>query len=92
MSARDLHGARRTRAGSIYDIDGRVWRRKLADLGKSWRDCKWVTDDGYELEWRKQSPGDTPDTGWYLYGNGIFGEYMAKRLYEAIFYAGERIN
>jgi len=92
MNWRDLHGARRVNPDVIHDIDGRAWSRRPADSVKSWRDSKWVTADGHELEWRKASPGDTPDTGWYLYGNGIFGAWMAKHLYEAIFEAGEKIN
>ena len=90
---KDLHGARRVSARGIRDIDGRGWIRSLPNPSStSWRDLKWSTRDGYELEWRKASPGDTPDTGWYLYGNGVFGRWMAKHLYEAIFYAGEVIS
>lgn len=38
--------------------------------------------DGYQLEYRVRSPGDTPDTGWYLFGpNGFpFGEYMGRTI------------
>jgi hypothetical protein len=55
--------------------------------------CRKATDRGeYELEYRVASPGDTPDTGWYLYGGGLFGEYMVRRLDEAITEAGAWID
>jgi hypothetical protein len=60
--------------------------------GVSWREGKWrpaalLEGDRpgeYELEYRVASPEDTPDTGWYLYGGGIFGRYMDRRLGGAI--------
>jgi hypothetical protein len=60
--------------------------------GASWREGKWrpaalLEGDRpgeYELEYRVASPEDTPDTGWYLYGGGIFGRYMDRRLGGAI--------
>ena len=41
----------------------------------------------WELEKRRRSPGDTPDTGWYLYTYGAegghFGEWCGSRIIEA---------
>jgi len=49
--------------------------------GRNWRDKTWRRD-GYELEYRRRAPGDTPDTGWYLYGpNGSpFGKWMERTI------------
>ena len=51
----------KTRAGA----DGRAWSPEPAPYATSWRDPKWKSGQ-YELEFRVASPGDTPDTGWYL--------------------------
>jgi hypothetical protein len=60
------------------------WSFTSSEHHRSWRDIEW-NKDGYTLEYRVRSPGDTPDTGWYLYGpNGMpFGEYMADILTDA---------
>jgi hypothetical protein len=82
------------------DSAGRSWVPAVRPHAKSWRDVKWRPEgllEGdrpgeYELEYRVASPGDTADTGWYLYGGGLFGEYMARRLEEAIAEAGAWID
>lgn len=81
------------------DADGRLWVPDPATGAASWREVKWRphllgTDrpGQYELEYRKASPGDTPDTGWYLYGGGVFGQFMDRRLDEAIAEAAPWIN
>jgi hypothetical protein len=81
------------------DIDGRAWHREVNPDASSWRDLKWHAarltsdrDGDFELEYRVHSPGDTPDTGWYLYGGGIFGKYMARKLADAITEAGAWIS
>jgi hypothetical protein len=51
----------KTRAGA----GGRAWSPEPAPYATSWRDTKWKSGQ-YELEFRVASPGDTPDTGWYL--------------------------
>jgi hypothetical protein len=51
----------KTRAGA----GGRAWSPEPAPYVTSWRDTKWKSGQ-YELEFRVASPGDTPDTGWYL--------------------------
>lgn len=48
----------------------------------------------YELEKRRRAPGDTPDTGWYLYSRGVscfFGEFCDSTLLPAIDRASEMI-
>ena len=49
----------------------------------------------YELEKRRRSPGDTPDTGWYLYScgadGGFFGEYCDRTLLPAVDEASKMI-
>lgn len=48
----------------------------------------------YELEKRLRAPGDTPDTGWYLYSRGdgyFFGEFCGYTLLPAIDEASEMI-
>lgn len=77
---------RKTRTGA----DGRAWNPEPAPYATSWRDIKWKCGQ-YELEFRVYSPGDTPDTGWYLYGGGVFGTFMARTLDEAIGEAGQVI-
>lgn len=61
-----------------------TWNPIRSEYYRSWRDVEWEKS-GYKLEYRVRSPGDTPDTGWYLYGpNGSpFGAYMARVLTEA---------
>lgn len=60
------------------------WLPANTEFTRRWREVVWCRD-GYQLEYRKCSPGDTPDTGWYLYGpNGVpFGVYMGRLLAEA---------
>jgi hypothetical protein len=72
------------------DTGGRAWSPEAAPYATSWRDTRWKSGE-YELEFRVYSPGDTPDTGWYLYGVGVFGEFMARKLDEAITEAGQAI-
>lgn len=83
------------------DLDGRSWTPRPASFPMSWRDTRWATvalasdhqpGEPYELEYRIASPGDTPDTGWYLFGGGIFGQYMEHTLAEAITAAGEWVS
>lgn len=48
----------------------------------------------YKLEKRRRSPGDTPDTGWYLYTTnttGFFGEWCASTLLPAVDEASKMI-
>jgi hypothetical protein len=74
------------------DPGGRSWGPAADADAASWRETRWRPasllegdrDGEYELEYRVASPGDTPDTGWYLYGGGIFGRYMDRRLDEAL--------
>ena len=50
----------------------------------------WIRQEGpvrWELEKRRRSPGDTSDTGWYLYDNivgGYFGESCGSRILDAV--------
>jgi hypothetical protein len=77
---------RKTRSGA----DGREWSPEAAPYATSWRDTRWRNGQ-YELEFRVYSPGDTPDTGWYLYGDSVFGALMSRKLDEAIGEAGKVI-
>lgn len=47
----------------------------------------------YEVEKRYRSPGDTPDTGWYLFGpdGHPFGQWMARLVDEALDAASEYV-
>jgi hypothetical protein len=75
----------------------KTWSVIRPEHHRSWRDVEWEKN-GYTLEYRVRSPGDTPDTGWYLYGpsGSPFGAYMAKILadakQEADQYIGKRRN
>ena len=79
--------AARVAAGGLLprprtDPDGRPWVPAAPAGAISWRATRWrpaalLAGDrsgDYELEYRVARLGDTPATGWYLYGNGIFGE------------------
>ena len=74
------------------DPAGRTWVPVADDFARSWRDVRWqleslLPDDypgDWELEWRVRSPGDTADTGWHLYGDGIFGEFLSRKLTDAL--------
>jgi hypothetical protein len=61
--------------GTTWAQEGRRWKGVFRGVG-----C--------ELEKRRASPGDTPDTGWYLYTNGVhggyFGEWCGRRVLEAV--------
>lgn len=71
---------------------GRSWVPVTETDAASWRETRWrpaalLEGDlpgDYELEYRVASPEDTPDTGWYLYGGGIFGRWMDRRLDDAL--------
>lgn len=62
--------------------------------GLTWRKTEqgyWGTtfeDVTCELEKRRACPGDTPDTGWYLYTKGVhggyFGEWCGSLVREAV--------
>jgi hypothetical protein len=61
--------------GQRIDVDGRAWRHAPGLRFGSWREIRWQAEKlatdregDFELEYRVASPGDTPDTGWYLYG------------------------
>lgn len=77
---------------SRTDPGGRSWVSVARADAASWREARWrpvslLENDrsgDYELEYRSASPGDTPDTGWYLYGGGVFGQYMDRRLDAAL--------
>lgn len=84
-------------------VGRQTWEGVPTDYATSWRDIRWFwrgPDSGhdwitrtYQLEYRVYSPGDTPDTGWYLYGpdGSPFGEYMSLKLAEAMIMAREYI-
>lgn len=87
-----LHAERAREVKTRIDIDGRAWKPCPAPSVKSWRDTRWRTDDGWELEYRTYSPGDC-DTGWHLYGpmgegTGVFGVMMGGKLADAMAEAG----
>jgi len=67
----------------IESEDGRRWTK---DDGGRWT-CS-IGTVMCELEKRVACPGDTPDTGWYLYTNGAsggyFGEWCGRRILEAV--------
>jgi hypothetical protein len=92
--------ARRRQAdGEQYNEadNGFSWSRKRASATSVERGSYVTTLFGikYELEKRRRSPGDTPDTGWYLYSFGVsggfFGEYCDATLLPAIDKASELI-
>lgn len=83
---------RRTHMGEKYiEADnGFGWSRGRASATSVERGSYFATIFGieYQLEKRRRSPGDTPDTGWYLYtikgSTHFFGEYCAHTLLPAI--------
>jgi hypothetical protein len=67
------------------------WERDTIPAGETWRNVPWkhmpVNFPGtWEVEYRVYSPGDTPDTGWYLYGpdGSPFGKWLAPTIRDAL--------
>ena len=82
--------ARRKQADGERYIEadnGFGWARKRASVQSSSYEA-FILGVRYELEKRRRSPGDTPDTGWYLYSygesGGFFGEWCGSMLLPAI--------
>jgi hypothetical protein len=80
-------------SGERRDADGRLWLRFSDAPARSWRQAEWRAC-GYAVQYRIESPGDTPLTGWYLYGpDGYpFGEYLSRRLATALDVAADWIT
>lgn len=93
--------ARRRQADGERYIEadnGFGWSRKRASV-VSVESASYFTEVfgiEYQLEKRRRSPGDTPDTGWYLYSYGVsggfFGEWCGSTLPTAIDEASDLIN
>lgn len=83
----------------IESENGYGWTRQRASAASvsSGRYTIEVFGVTYELEKRRRSPGDTPDTGWYLYSRGavdgrdFFGEQCCPTLLESVDAASEMI-
>jgi hypothetical protein len=76
--------------------NGFGWTRRRASATSVERNRYVTTVFGlsYELEKRHRSPGDTPDTGWYLYSLNdtyFFGESCGLTLLTAVDAASEMI-
>jgi hypothetical protein len=82
----------------IIEADNGIgWSRERASA-TSVESNRYVTTYfgiAYELEKRRRSPGDTPDTGWYLYSRGntyFFGEFCGATLLPAVDEASRLID
>lgn len=82
----------------VITTDGGITWRRNSGLGHYERG-NWETElygVRYEIEKRKWSPGDTPDTGWYLYSfnvtGGFFGEWCGTTILEAAEVATNKIH
>lgn len=80
----------------VESSSGLGWQRERASAASP-GSGRYVTDMfgiTYELEKRHRSPGDTPDTGWYLYSREVtyfFGEFCDIKLFDAIEEASDMI-
>lgn len=50
--------------------------------GKSWKTDPII---GFELEWRQGSRREGTETGWFLYSDEHFGEYLGRSFKVAAF-------
>lgn len=85
--------ARYSRSDGVRGIEGEDGVGWLPADGGAWTTV--IGDATYVLEKRTRNRNDEClDTGWYLYDdqpNGIFGEWCARRLLEAVDEANRKI-
>lgn len=78
--ARAARAAQAEKGPRVINVEGIGWT--CEEPGKKW--AAEYEGVRFELERRTRNVADEcHDTGWYLYGGGHFGEYMAARFKEA---------